>query len=244
MDSNIINKISSIIVTEEQKSELKISLLDIIVLINNIYKEISEFKKNIIKKINMKLSNNLAFFNYEIKEIEVLDTINIYINHELKTKKIVLSKTDFEVQNEFKNQENFKEIIIPYLKDLLSFLSNYDYLEKLKVKTKDRDVNINIGPQFVEVFMYKSPNWITMGKAFSLKYDFNLKKFKYENDFINLEKSIKNQEKFLFSKICIKKEELPNDFQLKHEYYKNNDYEEKESKWHKFKEKISRIFKK
>ena len=86
---------------------------------------------------------------------------------------------------------------------------------------------VKVDSKSIELFMHKSPNWITMGKAFSLKYDIQNRKFNYELDSVNLEKSIKNQEKLLFSKIVFNKKLLPNEFMIISENIKSNEVEEK-----------------
>ena len=60
-----------------------------------------------------------------------------------------------------------------------------------------------------------------MGKAFSLKYMIKEKKFKYELDSINLEKSIKNQEKLLLSKITFNINLLPSEIQILNNNFSN-----------------------
>ena len=88
MENSIINKISSIIISEKLKTEDKISLLDYIELMDYINNQISNKIKAFIKKTNSKLSNSLAFFDYEIKNLEIDKDIIISINHELTSKKI------------------------------------------------------------------------------------------------------------------------------------------------------------
>ena len=89
------------------------------------------------------------------------------------------------------------------------------------IKFKKDDLNINLNSDTIELFMHKSPNWITMGKAFSLKYMIKEKKFKYELDSINLEKSIKNQEKLLLSKITFNINLLPSEIQILNNNFSN-----------------------
>lgn len=221
MENSIINKISSIIISEEKKDDTKISLLDYIDLMNYINNKIINYKKDFIKKANNKLSNNLAFFDFEIKSVDLTDNIVITINHELKIKEIIISTKTFTIESDLKNKEIFIDLIGEDLNKLVSTLKEYDYLNKISIKFKENDLNAVLNSKEIELFMHKSPNWITMGKAFSLKYYIQEKKFKYELDPISLEKSIKNQEKLLFSKLLFDKKCLPDEMQLIIDNYKN-----------------------
>ena len=225
MENSIINKISTIIITEKAKNENLMALSEFIELMNNINDELALKCKNFIKKANTKLSNNLNFFNYEIKSIDISKVITIMINHELKTKEIKISKNPFEIHGDLKNSDLFLKIIADELDELIAFYNDFNYLNSIMIKCKYEDINIVINQHFVEIFMHKSPNWITMGKAFSLKYDIIKKSFNYELDLIDLEKNIKDQEKLLFSKIFFEKNLLPNELQVKNEYFINHKLE-------------------
>ena len=245
MENNIINKISSIIMKEDNNPENKISILKYIELMNYINNQISNKIKSFIKKTNNKLSNNLAFFDYEIKNIEFRENIIININRELKIKSVIISPKKLEVISDFKNKDVFLSIIKDDLKELISYIKQYSYLNDISIKFKDNDLNVIINSNIIELFMNKSPNWITMGKAFSLKYDLQTKKFNYEYDPIGLEKSIKNQEKLLFSKIFFDKSLLPNELLLVNDSYKNsNIVEKKENFLKKLLKRFNNIFKK
>ena len=245
MENSILNKISAIIITEEKTSENMISLLQYIELINNINDEINSKFKEIIKKMNNKLSNNLNFFNYEIKEIKINDKITLIVNHELKVKTFDFNKKTLKVIEDFKNSNIFIELIIEDLKKILDIYNDYNYLENISIKSKYKEISISINSNSIEVFMHKSPNWITMGKAFSLKYDLTLRKFYYALDPIGLENNIKNQEKLLFSKVFIEKTLLSNELLIKNEYFLNRTLEtKKENLFKKWLSKIINIMKK
>jgi len=229
MENNIINKISSIIITETLKDDNMLSLLELIELMDNLKKEIEIKCQEFIKKSNNKLSNNIAFFDYKIKEVNIFKDIEILLTNELTTKRFKVSKENCQIDSDISNKEVFQKAIEVELKKLVENLSEYQFLDKLSIKCKDKEVNINIDKQFIEIYMPKSPNWITMGKAFSLKYDINKKVFNYDSDLIKLEENIKGQEKLLFSKLYFKKNLLPNELQLKYEYYRNYKLEEKNS---------------
>ena len=168
-----------------------------------------------MRKMNNKLSNNIAFFDYTITSIEFNQDLTIYINHEFKTKKIIVSFKDCSINTDIKNKSIFTKLIGEELVNLIDNLRQYNYLNKIAIKTKSNDININIDYKFLEIFMHKSPNWITMGKAFSLVYNFKENKYLYNIDSIGLETSIKNQEKLLFSKLSFAKNLLPVELQDK-----------------------------
>jgi len=221
MENSIINKISSIIMSEYASSEENMSLLSYIEFMNKVNLEINKLIKNTLKKLNNKLSNNIAFFNYEIKNIEMSKNLVLIINRELTTIKVEISLSDYKVKSDLKNKEVFEEIVKKDLSELMISLKKYDYLDRISIKTKDKEINIVINPKNVEIFMHKSPNWITMGKAFSLIYDFVKEKFIYNIDSIGLETNIKNQEKLLFSKLYFQKNLLPLELQEKMLEYSN-----------------------
>lgn len=221
MENSILNKISSIIMSEPKSENGKISLSRYVELMDYIYNQIATKTREFIKSVNHKLSNNVAFFNYEIKSVKLTNKIVININHELKKEEITVSPKTLKVTSNFKNKEIFDEIINKDLKKLLDFLEEYSYLNDIMIKFKKDDLNINLNSDTIELFMHKSPNWITMGKAFSLKYMIKEKKFKYELDSINLEKSIKNQEKLLLSKITFNINLLPSEIQILNNNFSN-----------------------
>ena len=227
MENNITNKVYSIIMTEVKKEDDEISLLKYIELIDYLNNQIASETRKFIKSINHKLSNNLAFFDYEIKSVKLTNVIIINISHELKSKEIIVSPKTLKVTSDLKNKEVFNEIINNDLKKLLNFLEQYSYLNNISTKFKSNDLNVILNSKVIELFMYKSPNWITMGKAFSLKYLIEEKKFKYEVDSVNLETNIKNQEKLLFSKIYFKLNLLPTEMQTLKIDYKKDDAKKK-----------------
>ena len=217
MENSIINKITSILISKENITEERVSLLSYVEAMNKINAEIKKIIKNSIKKMNNKLSNNIAFFDHEIKNISLADEIKVNVNHDFKTKTISFSSKDLKVKNDFKNKDIFENLIKGDLKELVDELKKYSYLDKISIKTKENDINVIINPDKVEIFMHKSPNWITMGKAFSLVYDFIKEKYVYEVDSIGLEDNIKSQEKLLFSKISFDNKLLPVELKAKFE---------------------------
>ncbi len=227
MENSIINKISSIIMSEPKKKENQISLIEYIELMDYINNQISKQTKEFMKSVNNKLSNNLAFFDYEIKSIKLTNKIVINVIREFVSKEIIISPKTLKVTSDLKNKEIFNELVKNDLKKLLEFLEQYSYLNDISIKLKQEDLNVIIDSKLIELYMHKSPNWITMGKAFSLKYQIEEKKFKYDLDSINLEKSIKNQEKLLFSKIYFNINLLPSEMQILNSSFKDKKVEKK-----------------
>ena len=198
-NNHLINKINSIIMANTYENDF--SLIDFITLIDNIRKEINNIAKEKTKNINSKLGNNISLFDYTATSLTIDDNINLILECSVIREKITIDKETLKITNKFKNKELLENLINPELVDLLEQISQFDYLNKIKIKSKFEDLNINIEPKFIELFAYKSPNWITMGKSFSLKYMFDSKKFIYETDHINIKECLKNQERLLFSKI-------------------------------------------
>ncbi len=245
MENSIINKIKEIISEKENDNENIVSLTEIINLFNNINIDKNNRIKEITKKINNKLSNSFNFFNYEVKEIDVSDNIVLIVNYELSTKKIEISKTDFEVLSDIKNKNAFQKNVAEPLKSMMEYMDKFKDYDNIQIKTKYKDINININSKEIEINMYKSPNWITMGKAFSLYYQVNNKSFNYQLDHINLKETINSKENELFSHIYIKKNLLSNDLQNRYEYYYNHKLEANNSNSiKKFLKKLSKLFKK
>ena len=217
MENSIINKITLIIMSKEAINEENVTLFSYIEVMNKINAEIKKIIKNSIKKMNNKLSNNIAFFDYEIKSISLSDDLKMTLGHDFATKTVSFSLKDLSIKTDIKNKQIFADLVQKELVELLKELKNYSYLDRISIKAKQEDINMVINPNKVEIFMHKSPNWITMGKAFSLVYDFIKDKYVYEVDSIGLENNIKSQEKLLFSKISFKKSLLPNELQAKFE---------------------------
>ena len=222
MENSILTKISSIIMSEPKKGENQISLIEYIDLMDYINNQISKATKEFMKSVNNKLSNNLAFFDYEIKNIKFTNKIIINVTREFVSKEIIISPRTLKVTSDLKNKEIFSELIKNDLNKLLEFLEQYSYLNDVSFKLKHEELNVVVDSKEIELYMHKSPNWITMGKAFSLKYLIEEKKFKYELDLINLEKSIKNQEKLLLSKIFFNISLLPSEMQILNSSYKKH----------------------
>lgn len=200
-NNHLINKINSIIIANEINGDF--SLLDFITLIKNIKQEINDIYKDTLKRINAKLGNNLSLFDYTATSLNITENINLTLECNVIREKIIINKETLKIISKFKNKELLENIINIELTNLLDKIKTFEYLKKTKIKTKTEELNINIESLFIEVFAYKSPNWITMGKSFSLKYLFENEKFLYEIDHINIKEVLNNQEKLLFSKIKI-----------------------------------------
>lgn len=244
-NNHLINKVNSIIMAS--KSESDFSLFDFISLIEKIKKEKNLLYKNTIKKMNNKLGNNISLFDYTITAISINENINLTLECNVIRERIEIDKENLKVLTKFKNKETLENLINSELTDLLEKLKEYDYLNKIKIKTKFEDLNINIEPKFVELFAYKSPNWITMGKSFSLKYIFDNQKYLYEIDHINIKEALNNQEKLLFSKINIDFNLLSNELKTKYYEYQQNKTEKEAKKdniFTKFFAKIRNLLKK
>lgn len=200
-NNHLINKINSIIIANEINGDF--SLLDFITLIKNIKQEINDIYKDTLKRINAKLGNNLSLFDYTATSLNITENINLTLECNVIREKIIINKETLKIISKFKNKELLENIINIELTNLLDKIKTFEYLKKTKIKTKMEELNINIESLFIEIFAYKSPNWITMGKSFSLKYLFENEKFLYEIDHINIKEALNNQEKLLFSKIKI-----------------------------------------
>lgn len=228
-NNHLINKINSIIMAGEETSETQLSLVEFITLIEKIEQEIIKLCKETIKKINKKMSSNFAFFDHVATTLKVNGNIDLTLECNVIREKVTIDRESLKITSKIKNKEVLESLINEELTELIEEVNKYNYLEKLKIKTTFNDLNVNITPEFVEVFAYKSPNWITMGKSFSLRYLFASKKYEYETDRINLKEVLHQQEKLLYSKIKVDLNLLSNELKEKYEYYKNN-HEEIEHK--------------
>lgn len=238
MESNIIKEINSILNNEKNEDNV-ISLFEIIEFINDLKKEYEKSIRVVIKKMNRKLGKTLTFFNYEVKKINLSDKIEITINHELETKMFFISKTgkcDMSIDLQKVLLDEFNVIIKAY--------NEFLNLINIKIKTKIENLDVYINNYAIEVSALKSKNWITMGKAFNLKYDIFKNDFNYEIDNINLKKFLNEKENDLFKKIYIKINLLPNDFQLKYEVYLNKKMENKNNLFFLLKKRLQNLMKK
>ena len=238
MESNIIKEINSIFNNEKNEDNV-ISLFEIIEFINDLKKEYEKSIRVVIKKMNRKLGKTLTFFNYEVKKINLSDKIEITINHELETKMFFISKTgkcDMSIDLQKVLLDEFNVIIKAY--------NEFLNLINIKIKTKIENLDVYINNYAIEVSALKSKNWITMGKAFNLKYDIFKNDFNYEIDNINLKKFLNEKENDLFKKIYIKINLLPNDFQLKYEVYLNKKMENKNNLFFLLKKRLQNLMKK
>lgn len=246
-NTNLINKINEIIISNADSKDKTISLNEYILLVENIQKEIELIYKETIKKINKKLHSNIVFFEQVITNLVIKDNIEITFECNVIRETLIFDKKTLKIINPKKEKTSLEKFIRDDLQTMLSKIEQHEYLEKIKIKEKLEDINVIINRNTIELFVYKSPNWITMGKSFVLLYDFKTKNFKYEVDSINIKNILKDQEKLLFSKINIDLRLLPLEMQQKYDYYKKLQSEKinkKESIIMRFTNKIKNIFQK
>lgn len=243
MENGILSDIMSFL-NKNNKEDKMMSLYEIVEFVNYLKSDYEKNNQHLIKRMNKHLSKNLNFFNYEIKKINISDNIELVINHELKVIKVLISK-EGDILTDIKNKEIFKNLIIDEIKILIGSLNQFRSALGLNIKTKVKDLNIVINNSCIEIFMFKSKNWITMGKAFSLKYDYFKSEYVYDIDAINLKRNLHGREDELFSNILINKNSLPNEFQLRFEAYFNEKLEsEKSNVLNSFVNKIRKLMKK
>lgn len=221
--NHIINEVNSIIISSEKGTINEISLIEYISLFEQIKKEITKICKETIKKINSNLSKNTTFFDRVVTSLVVDEQIHLTLECNIIREKLLIDKESLTIITKMKNQELFQKLIRKDLIDLLNTLEQYNFLKKITINSSFKILNINITNAAVELFAYKSPTWITMGKSFSLKYNFSSKKYQYEIDHVNLKENLKNQEKFLFNKVRFNLQLLPLEMLNKYHYYKNKE---------------------
>lgn len=244
MENSLIKKIEELLLSDKEYNQDEIDLNSFIEVVNHIKNEANCKYREILKKCNSILSNNFAFFNYEIKKIALDDKITLTVNKELKCFNVIINKETFLLETEMRNGDLFGTILKAKLQELVNYYEIFSCLNKLNLKFKYDALNVVIDKIGIEIFMYKSPNWITMGKAFSLKYLFEDAKMVYLIDAIDLEKKLKGQEKLLLSKIRFNSGLLPRPLKEKQLYYKEDDNKSFKTKLAFLKGIIKAIFKK